>query len=212
MQGYKKVFNHETANTKEKNMVDDLFQEMQQDALDKRSGVESTDTGRLTDVSKLAAKIIQKESKVKTLEEELKATKKELLELTDQDLPAAMEEINMESFTLKDGSEVKIMPTYGGTIRADDKPQAHTWLRDNGYGDLVKNTISANFGMGEDNLAKDFYQSAIDRGFQVDKKEAVHPMSLKSWVKEMTEKGSEFPSDLFGAFIGKKAKIMKGKL
>ena len=193
-------------------MVDDLFKEMQQDAFDKRSGVESTDTGRLKDVSAIAKKIIQKEAKVKQLDEELKETKKHLLELTDQDLPAAMEEINMESFTLSDGSEVKIIPTYGGTIRMDDRPQAHEWLRQNGYGDLVKNTISANFGMGEDNLAKDFYQSALDRGFQVDKKEAVHPMSLKSWVKEMTEKGSEFPSDLFGAFIGKKAKIMKGKL
>jgi len=118
----------------------------------------------------------------------------------------------MESFTLRDGSEVKIVPTYGGTIRVDDKPEAHGWLRQNGYGDLVKNTISANFGMGEDNLASDFYQSALEKGFQVDKKEAVHPMSLKSWIKEMTEKGEEFPSDMFGAFIGKKAKIMKGKI
>jgi len=193
-------------------MVEDLFQAMQQDALDKHTGVETTDTGRLKDVSAIAKKIIQKEAKVKQLDEELKETKKHLLELTDQDLPAAMEEINMESFTLSDGSEVKIIPTYGGTIRMDDRPQAHEWLRQNGYGDLVKNTISANFGMGEDNLAKDFYQSDLDRGFQVDKKEAVHPMSLKSWVKEMTEKGGEFPSDLFGAFIGKKAKIVKGKL
>jgi hypothetical protein len=192
-------------------MEDSLFNDMQKDAVNQRTGVESTDTGRLSNVSTLASKIIQMENKVKFLEEELKTSKKELLELTDQDLPAAMEEINMESFTLSDGSEVKVIPTYGGTIRADDRPQAHTWLRDNGYGDLVKNTISANFGMGEDNLAKDFYQSALDRGFQVDKKEAVHPMSLKSWVKEMTENGSEFPSDLFGAFIGKKAKIVKGK-
>tara|TARA_B100001063_G_C16705988_1_gene525254 strand:+ start:195 stop:773 length:579 start_codon:yes stop_codon:yes gene_type:complete len=192
-------------------MEDSLFKDMQKDAVSQRTGVESTDTGRLSNVSTLASKIIQMENKVKFLEEELKTSKKELLELTDQDLPAAMEEINMESFTLSDGSEVKVIPTYGGTIRADDRPQAHTWLRDNGYGDLVKNTISANFGMGEDNLAKDFYQSALDRGFQVDKKEAVHPMSLKSWVKEMTENGSEFPSDLFGAFIGKKAKIVKGK-
>jgi hypothetical protein len=192
-------------------MEDSLFNDMQKDAVSQRTGVESTDTGRLSNVSTLASKIIQMENKVKFLEEELKTSKKELLELTDQDLPAAMEEINMESFTLSDGSEVKVIPTYGGTIRADDRPQAHTWLRDNGYGDLVKNTISANFGMGEDNLAKDFYQSALDRGFQVDKKEAVHPMSLKSWVKEMTENGSAVPSDLFGAFIGKKAKIVKGK-
>jgi hypothetical protein len=192
-------------------MEDGLFKQMQQDALDRRAGVESTDTGRLSNVSDLASKIIQMENKVSFLEEELKSSKKQLLELTDQDLPAAMEEINMESFTLSDGSEVKVVPTYGGTIRADDRPQAHQWLRDNGYGDIVKNTISANFGMGEDNLAKDFYQSALDKGFQVDKKEAVHPMTLKSFVKEMTENGSEFPSDLFGAFIGKKAKIIKGK-
>jgi len=192
-------------------MEDGLFKQMQQDALDRRAGVESADTGRLSNVSDLASKIIQMENKVSFLEEELKSSKKQLLELTDQDLPAAMEEINMESFTLSDGSEVKVVPTYGGTIRADDRPQAHQWLRDNGYGDIVKNTISANFGMGEDNLAKDFYQSALDKGFQVDKKEAVHPMTLKSFVKEMTENGSEFPSDLFGAFIGKKAKIVKGK-
>jgi len=192
-------------------MEDGLFKEMQQDAINQRAGVESTDTGRLSNVSDLASKIIQMENKVQFLEEELKSSKKQLLELTDQDLPAAMEEINMESFTLSDGSEVKVVPTYGGTIRADDRPQAHQWLRENGYGDIVKNTISANFGMGEDNLAKDFYQSALDRGFQVDKKEAVHPMTLKSFVKEMTENGSEFPSDLFGAFIGKKAKIVKEK-
>lgn len=192
-------------------MENDLFQEMQQDALDSKSAVESTNTGRLSDVSELASKIIQAENKVKFLEEELKDTKKQLLELTDQDLPAAMEEINLESFTLYDGSEVKITPTYGGTIKVSDRPQAHKWLRNNGYGDLVKNTVSASFGMGEDNVAADFYQSAIEKGLNVDKKEAVHPQTLKSWVKEMTENGSEFPSDLFGAFIGKRAKIVKGK-
>ena len=53
-------------------MKDDLFKEMQQDSLDKRAGVESTDTGRLANVSALAVKIIAKESKVKDLEEELK--------------------------------------------------------------------------------------------------------------------------------------------
>ena len=77
-------------------MENDLFQEMQQDALDSKSAVESTNTGRLSDVSELASKIIQAENKVKFLEEELKDTKKQLLELTDQDLPAAMEEINLE--------------------------------------------------------------------------------------------------------------------
>ena len=58
-------------------MENDLFQQMQQDAMDRQSAVESTDTGRLSDVSALASKIIQTENKVKFLEEELKETKKQ---------------------------------------------------------------------------------------------------------------------------------------
>ena len=42
-------------------MVEDLFQAMQQDAVNKRTGVETADTGRLKDVSAIAKKIIQKE-------------------------------------------------------------------------------------------------------------------------------------------------------
>jgi hypothetical protein len=32
-------------------------------------------------------------------------------------------------------------------------------------------------------------------------------MTLKAWVKEMVERGNEFPSELFGAYIGQKAVI-----
>ena len=48
-------------------MENDLFQQMQQDAMDRQSAVESTDTERLSDVSALASKIIQTENKVKFL-------------------------------------------------------------------------------------------------------------------------------------------------
>ena len=73
-----------------------------------------------------------------------------------------MEEINLESFTLSDGSKINISPTYGG-IKVEDRPEAHQWLRDNGFGDLIKNSISAEFGMGEDNIAKDFYETALSK-------------------------------------------------
>jgi len=32
-------------------------------------------------------------------------------------------------------------------------------------------------------------------------------MTLKAWVKEQTERGNQFPMDLFGAYIGQKAII-----
>jgi hypothetical protein len=44
-------------------------------------------------------------------------------------------------------------------------------------------------------------------GFPVEQAEKVEPMTLKAWVKEQVEKGREFPSELFGAYIGQRATI-----
>ena len=57
-----------------------------------------------------------------------------------------------------------------GTIKVDDRPEAHQWLRENGFGDLIKNSISAEFGMGEDNIAKDFYEAALSKVLMLIKK------------------------------------------
>ena len=99
-------------------------------------------TDQLKNVAETAENIKQKEDEVFQLEEKLKQAKKDLLKMTDEDLPMLMEEINLESFTLSDGSKVNISPTYGGTIKVDDRPQAHQWLRDNGFGDLIKELYS----------------------------------------------------------------------
>ena len=40
-------------------------------------------------------------------------------------------------------------------------------------------------------------------------KEAVHPQTLKAFVREQVEKGSDIPVSLFNIFSGFKAKITK---
>ena len=70
-------------------------------------------TDQLKNVAETAENIKQKEDEVFQLEEKLKQAKKDLLKMTDEDLPMLMEEINLESFTLSDGSKVNISPTYG---------------------------------------------------------------------------------------------------
>ena len=167
-------------------------------------------TDQLKNVAETAENIKQKEDEVFQLEEKLKQAKKDLLKMTDEDLPMLMEAITLERFTLSDGSKVNISPTYGGPIKVDDRPQAHQWLRDNGFGDLIKNSIAAEFGMGEDNLAKDFYETALAKGFNVNQKEQIHNMTLRSWVKEQTEAGNSIPA-VFGAWTGRRAKITRSK-
>ena len=84
--------------------MSDLMQQVEADA-DSLSNLSDLSTDALSSVADLAENIKQKEDEVFQLEEKLKQAKKDLLKMTDEDLPMMMEEINLESFTLSDGSK-----------------------------------------------------------------------------------------------------------
>jgi hypothetical protein len=67
------------------------------------------------------------------------------------------------------------------------------------------------FGKGEDSDAKIAVQALKDLGHEPVDKQSVHPMTLKSFIREQYESGSNFPADLFGAFVGNKTKIAPAK-
>jgi hypothetical protein len=134
-----------------------------------------------------------------------------LMKMTDEDLPSVLEELGVKSFTLEDGSKVSVQPLYGASIPAPRKEEAFAWLRENGYDDLIKNDVVCSFGRGEDEKAADFAQAARERGLSPEQKQTVHAQTLKAWVRERVESGDAFPMDIFGAFVGQRATIKKGK-
>ena len=69
-----------------------LLDEMEGDS---NSSLEVPNDSGLGAVAKLAEKIIAQEQHVKQLELELKGAKATLLKLTDEDLPSAMQELNL---------------------------------------------------------------------------------------------------------------------
>lgn len=172
------------------------------------NSVESAGLGK---VGELARKIREKEHALANLEEMAAKAKQELLKLTDEDLPAVMQEIGLRSFKLDDGSTVEIKPLYGGHIKADNKPAAFDWLRDHGYGDIIKNTVTVAFGAGDDEKANQFVLDVLHQGLQPEQKTDVNAQTLKAWVKERVEAGQEFPMNLFGAFVGQRATIKPAK-
>lgn len=72
--------------------------------------------------------------------------------------------------TLEDGSKVTLKPTYGGHIAEDNRNEAHQWLRDNAYDDIIKNTVSCQFGRGEDQEAATFYEELNRKGMVASQK------------------------------------------
>lgn len=80
-------------------------------------------------------------------------------------MPAMLAEIGMASFSLDDGSTIDIKQTYGASIRVEKRPEAFEWLRDNGYDDIIKNTVACQFGRGEDDQASAFAAFAQQQGY-----------------------------------------------
>jgi 16S rRNA C1402 N4-methylase RsmH len=193
-------------------MSDDLTKMMEQDFEETlASSVEKVDQQGLTSVAALARQIRDKEERIQSLEEKLKDEKKALLKLTDEEMPAMLAEIGISSFSLDDGSTVEVKQTYGASILMDNRPAAYEWLRDNGYDDIIKNTVLCQFGRGEDDQASAFAAFAQQQGYVPEQKTEIHPQTLRAFVKERVEEGDAFPMELFGAWVGQRAVIKRGK-
>jgi hypothetical protein len=190
--------------------MSDIFDQMEQDFEESlASSVEKLDQGDLTTVAGMARAIRDKERVVSELEQKLKDEKKALLKMTDEDLPTMLAEIGLSSMKLDDGSEVTVKQTYGASILVDNRPAAYEWLRENGYDDIIKNTVACQFGRGEDDKASAFKAFAEKEGFFAEQKTEIHPQTLRAFVKERVERGEEFPMSIFGAYVGQRA-VVKG--
>tara|TARA_R100000426_G_scaffold84100_1_gene63073 strand:- start:55 stop:606 length:552 start_codon:yes stop_codon:yes gene_type:complete len=165
----------------------------------------------LSQVSKLAQMQLQVEQRVADLEAELKTAKSDLKAIAEDQLPAAMAEHNISELKLDDGSSISVSTFYSASIPKDRADEAFTWLVDNDFGDLIKNQVATNFVRGQEEQAEQFASELAGRGMPVNTKKWVEPMTLKAWVREKTEQGLNIPHDLFGIFIGEKAKIQKRK-
>ena len=95
-----------------------------------------------------------------------------------------MQELGLESLTLKDGSAVKVKQLVQASIPVKHRETAFQWLRDRGHGDLIKNQISAEFGKGEDQSAGKFIENIKSLGYEPKQKVWVEPMTLKAFVRE----------------------------
>lgn len=186
-----------------------MTEEKAVDLEDLASELTSLDEQGLSRVSALARQQMLLEQRIADLEAELKETQERFREVAEDLLPAAMAENGLTKIKLSDGSEVSVSKFYGASIPKDRLDAAHRWLADNGYGDLIKNQISASFGRNEQNRASDLFHKLEEGGYSPSQKQWVEPMTLKAFVKEQVESGEAIPTDLFGVFIGEKAKIRR---
>lgn len=153
------------------------------------------------------------------LEGEIALAASALAELEDElhgirrrHIPELMEGLGMDSFKMSDGREVTVDNKINASITAEHKPAAFLWLRDNNFDGIIKTNVDVSFGKGESADAEKAAELLREAGFEPSVAENVHPMTLKSFVKERLEEGDEIPTEVFGIYEFKEAKIKLPKV
>jgi len=169
------------------------------------------DTTKTKDIAKRCNELISQNKKVDEAVQALKDAKAEQSRLSEEVIPALMSEAGVSRIDLEDGSVVKVSPYYYAKIPEDKRADAFEWLRENNFGDLVKNNITVSFSKGEDSKAVQLKAELESKGLVVDQKEDVHWQTLRGFVREQIEKNNNIPSDLFGLYISQKTSIKTNK-
>ena len=169
---------------------------------------------KVNDAKSLSEQVVKLQSMEEDLvkqEEHVKKLKKDIEVISGEVIPTMMQEMNISTLKLADGSSVEVKPVYGASITTANKEAAYTWLRENGLGDLIKNEITVSFGRNEDNKAQQYAVLAQGQGYEPVQKLKVEPMTLKALVRERIEAGQDMPADLFNVFAGNRTKITRNK-
>ncbi len=173
---------------------------------------QTSSLSKIDDAGDLSSQVV----KLKKLEDELvdaeahvKELKKQIDMVGGEVIPTMMQEMNISTMKLADGSAVEVKPVYGASIPTAKKEEAFKWLRNNDLGDLIKNEVTVSFGRNEDNKASNYANLAQGQGYQPVQKLKVEPMTLKALVRERIENGLDMPSELFNVFAGSRTKITR---
>ena len=147
----------------------------------------------LNQLTDLAQRQIDQEKNIKDFEASVKQ-EKEALGKTMMDIADMMSEIGVEKIKLENGKTVSIKPNYYPKIKDEDV--FFDWLRDNNYGDIIKNKMDLLFDKKEDPQALTLMTYLKDAGYKFSYKSSVHAMTLKSFCKEMLEEGAGLPDSI----------------
>jgi hypothetical protein len=161
----------------------------------------------LSAIGALAKRAKELEKELEELEASVKERKEQQRLLLEETIPAMLSELGMMKFSMTDGSEITVKPFYSASIKEENRAQAFEWLRKHGFDDIIKNTVSVRFGRGEDDLCDTLLNHLREQNYPVEQAQKVEPQTLKAWVREQVERGNEFPTELFGAYVGQKATI-----
>lgn len=162
---------------------------------------------RLTRITQMAHDLRVAQRRVSQAEAALELANKAVAQLAEFDIPEAMLAVGMSQIRLTDGSTLKVEDKIFAQISQDRTAEAHGWLNENGFGNLIKREFKIVFGRDQEEWASTFEVKLDTEGVNYDRKQAVHPSTLKAFVKQQLEDGTGIPEEVFGVYRRTVAKL-----
>ena len=138
---------------------------------------------------------------------ELKAANAEVLRISSEELPDLMEEAGMKHIMTANGVPVTIEEVVKAKMPETRREEALRWLEDNHEGGMIDSVLSVTFNRSQTEQAAALAEGLREDYDGVEVKGSVHHSRLRAWAKRKVEAGEEFPHELFGVFIVKRAKL-----
>jgi nucleoid DNA-binding protein len=157
-------------------------------------------TALANEAKRLESEIIEETEEIGKKQGKLEAILKNFI-------PTIMEELGMEQFKLKDGSQVEVKKVVHASISDENKPDAFKWLEEHDFDGIIKTKVLSSFGKGEIDDAKEALETLQKAGFEATMDRSIHAQTLKAFVRERLEEGDNIPVTTFGVFEYKLAKI-----
>ena len=180
--------------------MNNLVNQMAQDA-------ESVSQDNLGKIGAVATDVAETDKEINDIKEQLKKKEDYRKKLSEEVLPSLFAEVGLSELKLADGRLISVKDYYGAYIKPEKRAMAYAWLRNNGFGDLVKNQVSCSFGRNEDEKARGLSQYLDEQGYEASQREWVEPSTLRAFIREQHESGKKLPMDLLGAYVGQKTTI-----
>ena len=180
--------------------MNNLIQEMEKDAA-------SVPVNTMGKIGAVATDIADTQEEISKLKEQLQRKEDYERKLSREVLPSLFSEVGLSELKLADGRKIKVSEYYTATPLKENRAKVYTWLRNNGFGDLVKNQVTCSFGRNEEEKARGLSQYLDEQGYGSSRREWVEPSTLRAFVREQYEAGKELPMDLLGALVTHKTTI-----
>lgn len=154
----------------------------------------------LAEITTLAEQGDKLQAELDELNFKVQEMQQELERIYRNKLPELMKAAALTEFKLADGTKLTLKSEIKTSISVAHQAAAFHWLEEHEFDGIIKSKVESEFERGEIERANEIVALLNEEGVGASLKRTIHPATLKSFVKERLEEGTNLPLDVFGVF------------